>query len=95
MPYNKTKPIRVEEFEPIKQWWNNREESDVAWKVGIDEVKKRGYNLDIKNPNTKVEDDLNPTEVLESYRAKKDETAKVLEQIKGVLTDALNKHKEQ
>lgn len=33
--YSKTKPIRLEEFEPIKLWWNNREESEVAWKVDI------------------------------------------------------------
>ena len=91
--YNKTKPIRVEEFEPIKQWWDNREESDVAWKVSIDEIKKRGYNLDIKNPNTAEEDELNPAEVLENYRAKQAETAKILEQIKSVLGEALENNK--
>jgi type I restriction enzyme M protein len=31
--YNKTKPIRIEEFETIKNWWKNREESEVSWKV--------------------------------------------------------------
>lgn len=90
--YNKTKPIRLEEFNPIKEWWNNREENDVAWKVSVEEIKKRGYNLDIKNPNAKTEDELNPTEVLESYRAKKAETTKVLEQIKEVLGKALKEH---
>lgn len=90
--YNKTKPIRLEEFNPIKEWWNSREETEVAWKVGIDEIKKRGYNLDIKNPNAVVEDELNPTEVLETYRAKKVETTKVLEQIKEVLGETLKEH---
>jgi type I restriction enzyme M protein len=33
--YSKTKPIRIEEFDPIKDWWNNRKESEVAWKVDI------------------------------------------------------------
>lgn len=92
--YNKTKPIRLEEFNPIKEWWNSREESDVAWRVSIDEIQKRGYNLDIKNPNAKTEDELNPTEVLENYRAKKAETTKVLEQIKEVLSKALKEHKD-
>lgn len=90
--YNKTKPIRLEEFNPIKEWWNNREESEVAWKVDIDEIKKRGYNLDIKNPNAKTEDELNPTEVLVSYRAKKAETSKTLEKIKEVLSEAFKEH---
>ncbi|MGI5927878.1 MAG: type I restriction-modification system subunit M, partial [Thermacetogeniaceae bacterium] len=31
--YTKTKPIRIEEFELEKQWWNNRKENEYAWKV--------------------------------------------------------------
>lgn len=53
--YSKTKPIQIKEFEPIKAWWNNRTESDVAWKVDISTIIERNYDLDIKNPN-KVED---------------------------------------
>jgi len=48
--YSKTRPIQVQEFEPIKEWWNKREESDVSWKVDIDSIVERGYDLDIKNP---------------------------------------------
>ena len=54
--YSKTKPIRIEEFEPIKQWWNNREESEVCWRVSIDTIIDRNCDLDIKNPNKKVEE---------------------------------------
>jgi type I restriction enzyme M protein len=54
--YNKTKPIRTEEFDTIKKWWNNREESEVCWKVSIDTIIDRNYDLDIKNPNKKVEE---------------------------------------
>lgn len=53
--YSKTKTIRREEFKPIEEWWNNRVESDVSWKVHIEAIKERNYDLDIKNPN-KVED---------------------------------------
>lgn len=90
--YNKTKPIRIEEFEPIKQWWHNRAETDVAWKVSIDEVIKRGYNLDIKNPNIVAVDELNPEEVLADYRAKQTEVKEILEKIKTELTEALSHH---
>ena len=55
--YSKTRPIQVKEFEPIKKWWNNRKESDIAWKVSIDEIEKRNYDLDIKNP-TKQEEEI-------------------------------------
>jgi len=51
--YSKTKPIKVEEFDPIKKWWDNRKENDVVWKISIDEIKKRDWDLDIKNPHKK------------------------------------------
>ena len=54
--YNKTKPIRIEEFDGIKEWWNNRAESEVCWKVPIATIKERGFDLDIKNPNKVVEE---------------------------------------
>jgi len=53
--YNKTKPIQVKEFAPIKKWWNNREESEICWKVDIQTIIDRNYDLDIKNPNKKEE----------------------------------------
>ncbi len=53
--YSKTKPIRTEEFEPIKKWWNKRVESDICWKVSIDTLKERNFDLDIKNPNKQEE----------------------------------------
>jgi type I restriction enzyme M protein len=49
--YNKTKPIHIKEFELEKGWWNQREENKYAWKVSVDELRNRNYNLNIKNPN--------------------------------------------
>ena len=53
--YSKTKTIRLEEFNPVKEWWNNRQENDVSWKVNIKSIIDRGYDLDIKNPSKKEE----------------------------------------
>jgi type I restriction enzyme M protein len=43
--YNKTNPIRIEEFEPEKKWWRKRVENEHAWKVDfkelLDETKAR------------------------------------------------------
>ncbi len=50
--YNKTKPINTREFDLERNWWNNREENQYAWKVSAEELKKRNYNFDIKNPNS-------------------------------------------
>ncbi|NJL20012.1 MAG: SAM-dependent DNA methyltransferase [Leptolyngbyaceae cyanobacterium SM1_3_5] len=49
--YNKTKPIRIEEFAPEKAWWHNRTENQFAWKVSIEQIRASNYNLDIKNPH--------------------------------------------
>jgi len=54
--YSKTKPIRIEEFNPIKEWWKKREESEVCWKVPIDTIIERNYDLDVKNPNKAVKE---------------------------------------
>lgn len=54
--YSKTKPIKLREFDSIKKWWNKRVANDVAWKVSIKEIEKRGWDLDFKNPTKKEEE---------------------------------------
>jgi type I restriction enzyme M protein len=58
--YNKTKPIRIEEFEAEKKWWgkpdksgyySKRQENEQAWRVSIEAIKAGNYNLDLKNPH--------------------------------------------
>lgn len=58
--YNKTKPISTKEFDLEKAWWKKRVENEYAWKVSIDEIKRRNYNLDFKNPHA-VEEQKNYT----------------------------------
>lgn len=82
--YNKTRPIQVKEFDPIKEWWNKREVSDICWKVGIDEIIKRNYDLDIKNP-TKEE---------ESIEYSSAELMEMLETSFNTSNELLNKLKE-
>lgn len=54
--YSKTRPLRASEFEAEKAWWNHREENEWAWKVSLQEIEKKNYNLDIHNPNKKGND---------------------------------------
>src|SRR5690554_1882197 len=55
--YNKTRPLQLKEFDPIKAWWNDRKESELSWKVDIQTIIDRNYDLDIKNP-TKQEEEI-------------------------------------
>lgn len=84
--YNKTRPIQVKEFAPIKEWWDNREESDIAWKVDIKTIIDRNYDLDIKNPN-KIEETIeyNSAELMDMLDASFDKSHNLLNQIKEAI----------
>lgn len=84
--YSKTRPIRVEELKPIKQWWDNRTESEVAWKVDIQTIIDRGYDLDIKNPHKVEETHLHTSAELMELLAKSMQKSKdLLNQLKAEL----------
>jgi type I restriction enzyme M protein len=84
--YNKTKPIQAKEFDPIKKWWNNRKESDIAWKVDIQTIIDRNYDLDIKNP-TKQEEvhEYNSVELMELLHTSFEKSNALLNQLKQAM----------
>jgi len=49
--YSKTKPMRFEEFADCQAWWDEREESERAWRVPIADIETAGFNLDLRNPH--------------------------------------------
>lgn len=82
--YNKTKPIRIEEFDPLKAWWEKREENEVAWKVPIQTIIDRSYDLDIKNPNKKVEEVVyNRMAIIKSIEKSFNESLLLLNELKA------------
>ena len=87
--YSMTKPIRFEYMKPCIEWWDKREDNDVAWKVTIDEIKAKSYNLDFKNPHTVEEDHGDPTELLAKLEQSEIETAKLRDKLKAILEEAL------
>ncbi len=87
--YNKTKPIRIEEFEPEKKWWGKRKETEQAWRVPVEKIVETGFNLDIKNPNTVAEGNGDPVKLLKAYRQTLEEVADVRDRLKAELMDAL------
>lgn len=84
--YSKTKPIRLEEFNPVKAWWNDRRESDLSWKVPIRTIIERGYDLDIKNP-TKTEEvhEFSSVELIELLEKSIRKSSDLLNQLKSEL----------
>ncbi len=84
--YNKTKPIQTKEFDLIKTWWNNRVESDIAWKVDIQTIIDRNYDLDIKNP-TKQEEvhEYTSAELMELLHTSFEKSNLLLNQLKEAV----------
>jgi type I restriction enzyme M protein len=92
--YSMTKPIRFEHFKECIDWWGGRErkgrkEGPQAWKATAEEVKARGYNLDIKNPHTVEDDHGNPEELLANLTVAEAETARLRDELKAILAEAL------
>lgn len=87
--YSKTKPIRIEEFDAEKRWWTARGESAQAWCVSVDEIRRRGYDMDIKNPNAANEDHRDPDELLAEYHRAVAEVRETREVLKAQLAAAL------
>lgn len=84
--YTKTRPLRYEEFEPLQQWWNNRQENEHAWKVTAEQIAANDYNLDVNNPNSVDETkDLTTRQIVELIEELIDENMGTLEQIKREL----------
>ncbi len=98
--YSKTKPMKFEEFQTEIDWWGEeadgfaaRVENEQAWKVSIDDVIARNFNLDIKNPHIGEVVSHDPDELLENYARQQEQINGLLNQLKGILGDALTDQK--
>jgi type I restriction enzyme M protein len=89
-----TKPIRVEQLQGCVDWWGgaerkDRQETEVAWKTSLDEIKARNYNLDFKNPHTVADDHGDPAELLAKLEQDEQHAASLRDQLKKILAEAL------
>ena len=92
--YSMTKPIRFEHLQGCIDWWGGakrkgREETPQAWKVTAEEVKARGYNLDIKNPHTVADDHGDPEALLAEPERRRGRDGELRDQLKAILAEAL------
>ena len=87
--YNKTKPIRIEEFDAEKKLWTKRKETEFSWCVPVKQIKQNNYNLDIKNPNAIGPGNQDPEELLAKYRTLLDDLSQTRTKLKKELMDSL------
>jgi type I restriction enzyme M protein len=91
--YNKTKPMRLEEFDIERKWWTKRHESEQSWKVSALEIAKNGYNLDVKNPNAPIETHGDPDELLSQYIEANNQTLEIQNNLLNLLKNSMRGRK--
>jgi type I restriction enzyme M protein len=66
------------------EWWHNREENDLAWKVNIKDL--HNWNLDIKNPKSET---INVTysvkEVIENLKSSINTSNEIISELEKML----------
>jgi len=94
--YNKTKPIRIEEFDAEKAWWGDesdgfaaRVENERAWKVSIEQIRAVNYNLDQKNPHVGEQVSHDPDVLLADHARLQAEAQSLRDQLKAILAQSL------
>ena len=58
------------------EWWDKREENEVAWRVKVADLK--GFDLDVKNPNSSIAEQEHTVEGLLHQMAKRQKTISAL-----------------
>ena len=84
--YSKTKAIQFDEFAPLIEWWDKRAESDVAWKVKVEDL-KRGFDLDVKNPHRAEEEaEMTAAQLITALESSLGKSGKLLGQLKDAIS---------
>ena len=91
--YGKTRPFAADALDACKAWWGNdrskREESEHAWRVPIEEVVAKGYNLDFKNPNARVEEIPDPETLVAQFTEDRAAAIEARTSLRAVLGSAI------
>ncbi|MDQ6876855.1 MAG: SAM-dependent methyltransferase [Candidatus Dormibacteraeota bacterium] len=84
--YTKTTSLQFDEFAPLFQWWNRREENAHAWRVSAKDIAASGYNLDFKNPNTALDlQHLPPAQIVAKILDAEQRIVTLMEEVRDLL----------
>lgn len=92
--FSKTKPMKLEHFAPVMDWWEQREEItvddfDKAKKYTAIELAERGYNIDLCGFPHEEEEILPPKELIQQYQEKRASLNADIDRILAQITDIL------
>lgn len=92
--FSKTKPMKLEHFNPAVDWWNNREEINIdgfdkAKKYTFKEIEERNFNIDLCGYPHEEEEILPPKELIQQYQEKRARLNADIDRILEKITDIL------
>src|SRR5574344_275998 len=92
--FSKTKPMKLEHFESVLSWWDNREEIEVdgfpkAKRYTFKDVEDRNYNIDLCGYPHEEEEILPPKDLIQQYQEKRTSLNADIDRILGQITDIL------
>ena len=92
--FSKTKPMKLEHFQPAIDWWNNREEIvedgfNKSKKYTSSELEEKGFNIDLCGYPHEEEEILTPKELIQQYQEKRKSLNADIDRILAQITDIL------
>ncbi|WP_026759370.1 type I restriction-modification system subunit M [Selenomonas ruminantium] len=95
--FSKTKPMKMEHFTPVMEWWNNRQEvEEDGWakakKYTVQEIAENDYNIDLCGFPHEEEEIIPPMDLINQYQEKRAslnaEIDHILDKIMAIMEDA-------
>ena len=93
--FSKTKPMKLEHFQPVMDWWNNRQEInedgfDKAKKFTVEQLTEElGYNLDQCGYPHEEEEILAPMDMIQRYEEQRASLNAKIDQVLEEITALL------
>ena len=92
--FSKTKPMKSEHFDPVRNWWTNREEMIVddfekSKKYTYEEIVERNYNIDLCGYPHEEEEILPPKDLIQQYQEKRASLNADIDRILSEITNIL------
>ena len=92
--FSKTRPMKLEHFAPVTEWWNDRREIseegfDKSKCYSVQEIVERNYNIDLCGYPHEEEEILPPKELIQQYQEKRASLNADIDRILAQITEIL------
>lgn len=84
--FSKTKPIKDVDTNDCWNKYQDRIVSENSWRISLEQIVERNYNLDFKNPNSQIAaEQKTPAELLTKIEKSEEDISKIIKQINADL----------